>query len=67
MLLVSSSADPNRWIIPGGKVKQNETAEVSAAREAMEEAGVVGCLGRCLGVFDNIERRHRTKGTNEGT
>jgi diphosphoinositol-polyphosphate diphosphatase len=30
-------------------------------REAMEEGGVVGKLGRYLGVFDNPERRHRTR------
>jgi diphosphoinositol-polyphosphate diphosphatase len=61
VLLVSSSACPDRWIIPGGKIQREEAAETSAMREAKEEAGVVGCLGRCLGVFDNNERRHRTK------
>ena len=60
VLLVSSSARPDTWIIPGGKIQHNEAAETSALREAMEEAGVVGGLGRCLGVFDNDERKHRT-------
>ena len=60
MLLVSSSARPQMWIIPGGKVKPEEEPEMSAAREALEEAGVVGKLGRCLGIFENKERRHRT-------
>ena len=61
MLLVSSSARPQMWIIPGGKVKPEEEPEMSAAREALEEAGVVGKLGRCLGIFENKERRHRTR------
>lgn len=39
----------------------NEKAEVSAMREATEEAGAVGQLGRCLGIYDNLERKHRTK------
>lgn len=61
ILLVSSSAFADRWIIPGGKIEADEQPDVSAAREAKEEAGVVGRLGRFLGVFDNTERRHRTR------
>ena len=38
-----------------------EPHEVAAVREAAEEAGAVGVLGRCLGVFDNMERGHRTR------
>jgi ADP-ribose pyrophosphatase YjhB (NUDIX family) len=53
------------WIIPGGKVKAEEEPESSAEREALEEAGVVGSLGRCLGVFDNTERRHREEKDGE--
>eukprot|EP00096_Caligus_rogercresseyi_P009703 TRINITY_DN3342_c0_g1_i1.p1 TRINITY_DN3342_c0_g1~~TRINITY_DN3342_c0_g1_i1.p1 ORF type:complete len:202 (+),score=70.74 TRINITY_DN3342_c0_g1_i1:145-750(+) len=61
VLLVSSSGRPESWIIPGGKMKASEAPEASAVREAMEEAGVVGDLGRFLGSFDNPERKHRTK------
>ena len=61
VLLVSSSARPQNWIVPGGKVKSQEAPEASAEREALEEAGVVGRLGRCLGVFDNTDRKHRTR------
>ena len=61
ILLVSSSAYTDRWIIPGGKIEANEQPEASAAREAKEEAGVVGRIGRFLGVFDNTERKHRTR------
>ncbi|XP_059085209.1 diphosphoinositol polyphosphate phosphohydrolase 1-like [Tigriopus californicus] len=60
ILLVSSSANPDRWIIPGGKIETQETPEYSGMREAMEEAGAVGELGRCLGVFENRERHNRT-------
>jgi len=62
VLLVSSSRGAG-WIIPGGKVEKGEvdSQEVAAGREAWEEAGVVGKLGRYLGEFENIERGHRTK------
>jgi len=61
VLLVSSSGG-HGWIIPGGKVDPSEAHNpaVSAVREAREEAGVVGKLGRYLGVFENSERGHRT-------
>jgi len=47
VLLVSSS-NGQGWIIPGGKVDPTEAHNpaVSAVREAREEAGVVGKLGR---------------------
>jgi len=61
VLLVSRSKGPG-WIIPGGKVEPDERGKphLSAVREAREEAGVVGTLGRYLGTFDNRERGHRT-------
>lgn len=52
VLLVSSSKYPERWIVPGGGVELNETNAETAVREILEEAGVVGRLGRCLGVFE---------------
>jgi len=61
VLLISSSAHPDRWIVPGGKMQVNEAPEYSAMREALEEGGAIGILGRYLGTFDNNERRHRTK------
>jgi diphosphoinositol-polyphosphate diphosphatase len=54
VLLVSSSKYPERWIVPGGGVEQDETNAETAERELLEEAGVVGRLGRCLGVFEVI-------------
>lgn len=52
MLLVSSSRYPDTWIVPGGGVEPEEEPSVTATREVLEEAGVVGKLGRCLGVFE---------------
>jgi len=60
VLLVSSHSKPGRWIIPGGKIQANEDPGTSAAREAMEEAGARGRLGRSLGKFTDPDRRHRT-------
>jgi len=63
VLLISSSRHEGCWIIPGGKMEPKDQArpEFSAMREALEEGGAIGRLGRCLGTFDNTERRHRTK------
>lgn len=52
VLLVSSSKYPEFWIVPGGGVEPNETDAETAIREVLEEAGVLGRLGRCLGVFE---------------
>ena len=52
MLLVSGSKDPDRWVVPGGGIEPTEDAGVAAIREAREEAGVKGDLGRCLGIFE---------------
>ena len=52
MLLVTSSRAPERWIVPGGGLEPNEEPSVAAIREVVEEAGVRGHLGRCLGTFE---------------
>uniref|UniRef100_A0A182KGK4 diphosphoinositol-polyphosphate diphosphatase n=1 Tax=Anopheles christyi TaxID=43041 RepID=A0A182KGK4_9DIPT len=61
VLLVTSSRRPELWIVPGGGVEPEEEASLTATREVLEEAGVVGQLGRCLGVFENSEHMHRTE------
>ena len=38
--------------MPGGGVEPEEEPSVTAVREVLEEAGVMGKLGRCLGVFE---------------
>ncbi|XP_064605635.1 diphosphoinositol polyphosphate phosphohydrolase 1-like [Liolophura sinensis] len=60
VLLVSSSRMPDRWVVPGGGVEPLEDPENAAKREILEEAGVRGELGRHLGVFENVDRKHRT-------
>lgn len=52
VLLVTSSRRPELWIVPGGGVEPEEEPAVTAVREVLEEAGVTGKLGRCLGVFE---------------
>ncbi|XP_034105345.1 diphosphoinositol polyphosphate phosphohydrolase 3-alpha [Drosophila sulfurigaster albostrigata] len=61
VLLVTSSRRPELWIVPGGGVEPEEEPPVTAVREVLEEAGVVGSLGRCLGVFENNDHMHRTE------
>ncbi|KAJ9591770.1 hypothetical protein L9F63_001706, partial [Diploptera punctata] len=52
VLLVTSSRRPDHWIVPGGGVEPEEEPSVTAIREVLEEAGVCGKLGRCLGIFE---------------
>lgn len=61
VLLVTSSRRPELWIVPGGGVEPNEESSLTATREVLEEAGVIGQLGRCLGIFENSEHMHRTE------
>lgn len=49
---MTSSRRPDSWIVPGGGVEPEEEPAATALREVREEAGVVGSLGRCLGVFE---------------
>lgn len=49
---MTSSRRPNNWIVPGGGVEPNEEPDETAVREVLEEAGVIGSLGRCLGMFE---------------
>ena len=49
VLLVSSSRHSDQWIVPGGGVEPEESAEAAATREVMEEAGVKSNIDRCLG------------------
>lgn len=52
ILIIRSSQDKH-WVIPKGIVDPGLSAQVSAAKEAMEEAGVSGNVGtEPLGVYD---------------
>ncbi|XP_026687600.1 diphosphoinositol polyphosphate phosphohydrolase 2-like [Diaphorina citri] len=58
ILLVTSSRRPEHWIVPGGGVEPEEEPAATALREVAEEAGVLGKLGRSLGVFELIGYLH---------
>lgn len=51
-VLLVTSRDTGRWVIPKGWPMPEHSPEAAAAREAWEEAGVEGIVsGRCLGLF----------------
>ena len=52
ILLVSSSKYQDRWVVPGGGIEPQEEPKLAAEREALEEAGAKGLLGRLLGIFE---------------
>ncbi|XP_046337077.1 diphosphoinositol polyphosphate phosphohydrolase 1-like [Haliotis cracherodii] len=60
ILLVTSSRYRDRWVVPGGGIEPEEETKIAASREAREEAGVLGQLGRHLGNFENEDKKHRT-------
>lgn len=62
VLLVTSSRRPELWIVPGGGVEPDEEPAVTAVREVLEEAGVIGTLGRCLGTFEVCDKRDSESG-----
>lgn len=39
-LVVTSAANKNKWVLPKGRIEENETPAFAAVREVMEEAGV---------------------------
>ena len=61
VLLITSRTN-RRWIIPKGKVAQGMPPHRSAAKEAMEEAGVIGLIQKVP-----IAEYVQTKQTSDGT
>ena len=60
-----ASAETRRWIIPKGWPKKGKSPHRSAAREAFEEAGVIGAVGkRAIGSF-SYEKRLKDGGSIE--
>lgn len=53
-LLISSSKNPDAWVIPKGGWEVDETQEHAALRETWEEAGLKGVISCQLGIF--VER-----------
>lgn len=61
-VLLVTSRDTGRWVIPKGWPIDGLTPEASAAREAFEEAGVEGVVSaHCLGLYsyDKVIERGR--------
>ena len=58
VLLIQRAIEPlkGHWTFPGGAVEVGETLREAAAREALEETGLVVEVGEILGVFDRIHR-----------
>src|SRR5206468_12254776 len=64
-IMLVTSRETRRWIIPKGWPKKGKSPHRSAAREAFEEAGVVGSVGRrSVGSF-SYEKRLKNGGTVE--
>jgi 8-oxo-dGTP pyrophosphatase MutT (NUDIX family) len=56
-ILLVTSRDTHRWVIPKGWPLKGEKPRLSAAREALEEAGVVGKIGKAaIGDYAYVKR-----------
>lgn len=51
-LLVSARRNPDEWVLPKGHIEPGETVEQTAAREVLEEAGVVARVSTRLDVLE---------------
>jgi len=60
VLLVTSSKDTDSWVVPAGGIDPGESPEQAAVREVVEEAGAIGKIGTCLGVFQNDKSKSQT-------
>ena len=61
IMLVRAKKTPEDWIFPKGHIEAGETAEIAAARELEEEAGIVG---ESLGPIGALEFQFRGKDIN---
>jgi 8-oxo-dGTP pyrophosphatase MutT (NUDIX family) len=51
-VLLITSRDTGRWVIPKGGIEPGFSAREAAAQEALEEAGIIGILARqALGTY----------------
>lgn len=58
MLLIRRAKPPvsDAWSLPGGHVEPGETMAAAAARELLEETGVIARLDTLVGVYDILPR-----------
>ncbi|KQC11060.1 MAG: hypothetical protein APR62_10675 [Smithella sp. SDB] len=63
VLLVKRGVEPSKglWAIPGGTLKLGESMRECAAREILEETGIMIKVRDCVYVFDFIERDSKRK------
>jgi ADP-ribose pyrophosphatase YjhB (NUDIX family) len=54
LLLIQRGAEPARgtWSLPGGRVEAGETYAIAAAREVLEETGLMVEIGELIGLVD---------------
>ena len=62
-LLVSAKRQPDLWVLPKGHLERGESASEAAAREVLEEAGVVASVISSIGVieFDTVRGHVRSE------
>ncbi len=51
-LVVSAKRAPDEWVLPKGHIEPGESAEQTATREVLEEAGVVASVESRLGLIE---------------
>jgi len=64
-VMLITSRRTRRWIVPKGWPEAGSEPSADAAREAQEEAGVIGEIaGKPLGAFHYLKERKHGDGTN---
>jgi 8-oxo-dGTP pyrophosphatase MutT (NUDIX family) len=52
VVLVRASTPPHEWVLPKGHIEKDETPELTARREVLEEAGIAAQVERPLGTTE---------------